>query len=226
MNWKHLEDYLRGDDRAVVPLGCTEQHAWLSLATDSILAERVSLEAAEPLGVPVFPGVPYGVTPGFLDYPGTVSLRLETYLRLIRDLLESLFHQGFRRVLLVNGHGGNSPIKTFLLEEMRGRDVQVKLHDWWSAPRTAAAVRAVDPVASHASWMESFPWTRLSPDGSPHDAKAPIDPGRFERLHPDRVRHFVGDGNFGGAYRKPDEAMLGIWSIAVEETRDRLEDWE
>jgi len=46
-NWMQVERLLAGEDRAVLPLGCTEQHAWLSLATDSILAERVAVEAAE-----------------------------------------------------------------------------------------------------------------------------------------------------------------------------------
>ncbi len=55
MNWSQVEAYLARDDRAVLPLGSTEQHASLSLSVDSILSERVALEAAEPLGVPVFP---------------------------------------------------------------------------------------------------------------------------------------------------------------------------
>ena len=57
MNWSQVEDYLKHDDRAILPLGSTEQHGFLSLSVDSILAERVSLEAAEPAGVPVFPVV-------------------------------------------------------------------------------------------------------------------------------------------------------------------------
>ena len=61
LNWMQLEAYLRGDDRIVLPVGSTEQHAYLSLETDNILAERASVEAAEPLGVPVLPVVPYGV---------------------------------------------------------------------------------------------------------------------------------------------------------------------
>ena len=48
MNWMQVEDYLQFDNRCVLPLGSTEQHAYLSLATDALLAERVSLEAAEP----------------------------------------------------------------------------------------------------------------------------------------------------------------------------------
>ena len=79
MNWMQVEAYLQRDDRCVLPLGSTEQHAYLSLSVDSILSERVAAEAAEPLGVPVFPVLAYGLTPYFQGFPGTVSLRMETY---------------------------------------------------------------------------------------------------------------------------------------------------
>ena len=57
MNWMMVEDYLKRDDRAVIPVGSTEQHAQLSMMVDCILSEKVSADAAEPLGVPVFPTV-------------------------------------------------------------------------------------------------------------------------------------------------------------------------
>ena len=82
MNWMQLEDYLAQDNRCVFPLGSTEQHAYLSLATDNILSESVALAAAEPLHIPVFPVLNYGITPYFRAYPGSISLRIETYLRL------------------------------------------------------------------------------------------------------------------------------------------------
>ena len=109
MTWMQVEEYLQRDDRAVVPLGSTEQHACLSLGVDSILSERIALDAAQSLGVPVYPAMPYGVTPYFREYPGTISLRVDTYLRLVRDILDGLADSGFRRIVLVNGHGGNTP---------------------------------------------------------------------------------------------------------------------
>jgi creatinine amidohydrolase len=81
MNWMMVEEYLKSDERAVLPLGCTEQHAYLSLSVDSILAERLAVEAADPLGVPVFPVLAYGITPYFRAFPGTVTLRVETTCR-------------------------------------------------------------------------------------------------------------------------------------------------
>ena len=224
VNWARVEAFLETDDRAVVPLGSTEQHAHLSLSVDSILAERVAVEAAEPLGVPVFPVVPYGITPGFLAYPGTVSLRVETYLRVVGDILESLRRQGFRRILLVNGHGGNQPAQSLTAEwEADHPGITVKLHNWWNGPKVWARVQATDPVASHASWMENFPWTRLAGVPQPTEAKPMVDLARLRVMSPEAVRRHLGDGNYGGRYERSDAEMLAIWAAGVAETREAME---
>lgn len=226
--WMQVEEYLQRDHRAVVPLGSTEQHAYLSLGVDSILSERVAAEAAEPLGVPVFPVVAYGLTPYFRDYPGTISLRVETYMRLIRDILDGLAHSGFRRILFVNGHGGNSPADALVTEWMADHEnVQVKFHNWWSAPRTWAMVQQIDPIASHASWMENFPWTRLATVTPPAEQKRLPERVGMPRLVGKQLRAFYGDGNFNGYYQRDDAEMLAIWKVAVEETRQLIEEgWE
>ena len=95
LNWMQVEEYLRGDDRIVLPVGSTEQHAYLSLETDNILAERASVEAAEPLGVPVLPAIAYGVT-GFTAYPGSPSLQESTLIAVVSDVVDSLLAQGIR----------------------------------------------------------------------------------------------------------------------------------
>ena len=70
MNWMQVEAYLRGDDRCVLPIGSTEQHAQLSLALIAILAERVAVEAAEPLGVPGLSGDALRPDSVFFRLPG------------------------------------------------------------------------------------------------------------------------------------------------------------
>jgi creatinine amidohydrolase len=224
MNWMQVEAWLKRDGRAVVPMGSTEQHGYLSLAVDAILSERVAAEAAEPLGVPVFPVLSYGITPYFRRYPGTVSLRLDTYQRIVADVLESLAGTGFTRILFVNGHGGNSPGGSILQEWMNDHaGVAVKWHNWWNAPRTAAVVEAVDREASHASWMENFPWTRLARVDVPAAKKPMVDIARMRLMDAAGVRAYLGDGNFGGAYQKSDEEMTRVWLAGVEETREALE---
>src|SRR6201982_1554889 len=120
MNWTMVEEYLKRDDRAVLPLGSTEQHAYLSLSVDSILAERLAVEAADLLGIPVFPVVAYGITPYFRAFPGTITLRVETYISILRDILDVMAEQGFKRILIVNGHGGNTPAQGLVGEWMAG----------------------------------------------------------------------------------------------------------
>src|ERR1700710_1932384 len=138
-NWMMLEEHLATDDRIVLPVGSTEQHGSRSALTAAILAERVAVEAAEPVGIPVLPGLAFGVTPYFSRFPGSPSLRLSTYLAVIEDLLNSLVTQGFRRIAVVNGHGGNSPAAGFVREWLAERPAgggQGLWHDWWDAPRT------------------------------------------------------------------------------------------
>jgi len=208
----------------VLPLGSTEQHAYLSLATDNVLADRVAVEAAEPLDVPVLPVLPYGVAPSFVAYPGTVSLPLQTFLAVVRDVLHALYAQGFRRVLVVNGHGGNTPARTIGQEWAAAHpEAQTIHHDWWMAPRTMAVVRQIDPDASHASWMENFPWTRLAGVDQPRGKKAMVDYEILRRLDPPAVREALGDGSFGGLYQRPDDEILQVWRAGVEETRELLE---
>ncbi len=225
MNWMQVEEYLKRDDRAVVPLGSTEQHAYLSLMVDTLIPQRLAAEAAEPLGVPVFPVIPYGLSPYFSAFPGTVSLRLETYALLLRDVLDSLSRGGFRRIVLVNGHGGNSPAGSLALEWMADHPGhQVKVFNWWIEPRTLAKIKEVDPVGSHASWMENFPWTRLEGVTLPRERKPAIDKSLKSLLDPRAFREVVGDGNYGGFYERPDEEMMTIWRTAVAEARQTIEE--
>jgi len=224
LNWMQLEEYLRDDDRIVLPLGSVEQHAYLSLAVDVILSERVSVEAAEPLGVPVLPALAYGITPYFAAYPGSPTLTTGTYRRVITELLDSLYGQGFRRFLLVNGHGGNDPGGEAAAEWSAGHaDAQTIWHNWWNAPRTWEVVRSIDPDASHASWLENFPWTRLPGVDQPQVRKPMADISRMRASDPREVREQLGDGSLGGLYERTDADVQRVWEAGVEEVRDLLQ---
>jgi creatinine amidohydrolase len=224
LNWMQLEEYLARDDRIVLPLGSTEQHGYLSLGTDNILAERVSVEAAELLGVPVLPVLPYGLTPAFAAYPGSPSLRLETFAALLSDLLDSLYSQGFRRFLLVNGHGGNTPAGSLAREWVAGQpDAQVIFHNWWSSERVLARARELDPEPSHANWFENFPWTRLPDVELPKERKPRLDEAAYRVAGPAEIRRLLGDGVFEGAYELPNEQTEPVWRTGVDEVRELLE---
>ena len=224
MNWMQVEDYLKRDNRAVLPVGSTEQHGYLSLMVDCILSERVAADAAEPTGVPVFPTVNYGITPYFRAFPGSISLRLQTYVRVIEDILDCLYEQGFRSILIVNGHGGNTPSQTLTQEWMIDHPgTRVKFHNWYNAPKTWKKVQEIDPVASHASWMENFPWTRLDGVTQPSQQKPMVKFSREGGDSAQDMRRKLGDGNFGGYYERPDSELMALWDVAVHETREMIE---
>lgn len=115
MRWEELTSAEIGAldrDKTVVilPLGSVEQHGnHLPLGTDTMLAQAVSLAAAEVRGdTVVMPPPWYGFSAHHMRFPGSVTLRPETLLVVVEDIVASLVRHDFRRILIVNGHGGNS----------------------------------------------------------------------------------------------------------------------
>jgi creatinine amidohydrolase len=224
-NWMQIEEYLSRDDRIVLPTGSTEQHGYLSLGTDAILAERVAAEAAEPLGIPVLPVLPFGMAPYFAAFPGSMSLRITTYIEVLRDLLDCLAAQGFRRIAIVNGHGGNAPVTGFLREwacQPRAERVRVLFHSWYNAPQTAAAADRFDLDQMHGGWVENFPWTRLPGVDLPSQPRPVVSRELIGLLDPAEVRAAAPDGVMGGAYARPDEDLRVVWDAGVAEVRELL----
>jgi creatinine amidohydrolase len=215
-----LEAYLGEDDRIVLPVGSTEQHAYLSLETDNVLAERASVEAAEPLAIPVLPVPPYHVT-GFTAYPGGPSLSKATLVAVLSEVVDSLLDQGFARILVVNGHGGNAePGRAWT----GGRsDTAVVWHELWWEGRPDEIAAAIDPDYDHASWSESFPWTRLPGVSLPTERKPPVE--WPEDGNPQTWREALGDRSFGGLYQRSREDESRLWDAAVQGIRKRLEEW-
>jgi creatinine amidohydrolase len=162
----------------------------------------------------------YGVTPGFGAYPGSPSLRLETLVAVLRDLLDSLHEQGFRRFVIANGHGGNTAASAAATEWSAGHDdADVLWHEIWEG-RPDEIAAGIDADYDHASWSENLPWTRLPGVEMPSGRKPRFGPPRVRE--PQAWREVAGDGSFGGLYERPDEDVLRVWAAAVEELRERL----
>ncbi|MET3807092.1 creatinine amidohydrolase [Nakamurella sp. UYEF19] len=225
-NWQQVQDYLQHDDRVVLPIGSTEQHGLLSLGTDAILAERVAVEAAEPLGLPVLPVLPFGMAPYFSAFPGSLTLRMTTYVAVVRDLLDTLSGQGFRRIAVVNGHGGNAPVLGAIREwvsEPRDHRMQVVFTSWYAAPKVAALAESHEADPTHGGWFENFPWTRLPGVAMPEGPKPHTSRDLVAQSSAADLRELLGDGSFGGSYELPDEIMTEIWRTGVAEVRELLE---
>lgn len=105
LTWEEVADYLRERDTILIPFGTTEQHGPAGpLGLDSYVAIALAEDAARRAGVLAAPPVWYGDSSHHLGFPGTISLRTETLIEVVYDILRSLARHGFRRMLLVNGH--------------------------------------------------------------------------------------------------------------------------
>ncbi len=129
MRWEELsvptvERLDRDATVLVLPLGSVEQHGrHLPLGTDTILAHALSTAAADRLAgrVAVLPPPWYGFSAHHMRFPGTVTLRTETMIALVEDAAGSVIQHGFRRLLLLNGHGGNNGVIDVLASRLGHR---------------------------------------------------------------------------------------------------------
>jgi len=158
--------------------------------------------------------VNYGISPYFLDYPGSFSIRTTTLLDLVEDLVRSAYHQGFRRMLLLNGHGGNNPVRARLYELANDlSELQLAWYAWWQSHSVEIVAMNHGLRSFHAAWIEAFPFTRVGdlPDG---EKIQPRIPGLINaRL----ARELYQDGVFGGPYQVDDAIMSEVFTAALED---------
>ncbi len=114
LSYKEVEFYLEEKDIILVPIGSVEQHSPYGLiGTDFITAQEIAKEVGKRLDILVAPVLPYGMSQHHMAFAGTATLSPETYISVIKDIIKSYHSHGFRRIVFINGHGGNiNPTKT------------------------------------------------------------------------------------------------------------------
>jgi creatinine amidohydrolase len=156
----------------------------------------------------------------FLAYPGTISLRSDTFLAVVEDILNSLYQAGFRRILVMNGHGGNDgarvawPKYPIVLP-----DLKLSWYAWWQSHSVEAVGRKHEIKLYHAGWLEAFPFTRVA--DLPPGEKAP--PAVKGIMNAAEARQLYGDGVFGGAYQVDQHIMDEIFDAALQDVLYMLE---
>jgi len=220
LNWMDVERYLEQDDRLILILGACEQHAYLSLLTDIKIPLALADSASTQTGVLVAPPLNFGISPYFLDYPGTLSFSVKTMISAAEDIVRSAYQQGFRRILLLNGHGGNAPVRHHLNEVNNDLvDLKLNWYDWWSSHSIETVAQKHNIKPAHANWLEAFSFTIVGevPEGSkapPKVSSAIIDAKTSREVY--------GDGSFGGPYRVDDGIMQEILQAALDDVLQML----
>lgn len=214
LNWFDVENYLKSDKRLMMVLGSCEQHAYLSLLCDARIPLALADAASQETGVLVAPALNFGVSPYFLNYPGTLSLSVRTLIDVVEDLVLSAYASGFRKILVLNGHGGNDPARARLFEVANNLpDLRLAWYAWWQSHSIEVVAQKYNLKPSHASWLENFPFTRVAE--LPKENKIPPHvPGIMNAV---QARVVYGDGSFGGPYETEPEVMDEIFQAALED---------
>jgi creatinine amidohydrolase len=220
LNWMDVEGYLKQDDRLMLVIGACEQHGYLSLLSDVKIPLALAEAASKKTGVLVAPPLNFGASPYFAAYPGTFSLRLSTLMEVVEDVVRSAYGHGFRRILVLNGHGGNTGVKMRLGElanQLSG--LKIQWYAWWMSHSVEeVAIRhALKP--SHANWLEAFPFTIVS--SLPEAEKVPpVVPS--EVMGAQMAREVYGDGSFGGPYQVSQDIMQEMFAACLADILQEL----
>ena len=238
MTWKEVQERMKETDIAIVPVGSTEQHGpHLPVNNDTFTAFQIAKRAAEmaydDVKTVVVPAVPYGLTDW--SFPGTITLSRETLVSLYKEIAKSLIQRGFKKIVFVNGHGGNIiPLQLAMDEIRRETGALVALVQYWelSYEKILAMLETKNKVFGHSCEMEtSISWalgqqvredkrTKTIPPSTPalRDYVTPIfrpkipinigivDPKVKETFKSEKWNGVIGDATL--ASKKKGEKML------------------
>lgn len=234
MSWEEVAEYLKRDNRIILPIGATEQHGrHLGLGTDHLEAEAIARGIGENTLIAIAPTLNYGMSHAHLSFTGTMSLRPTTLLAVLEDLFRALYRHGFRRVLVVNGHGGNSAALESALHQLADElpDLSAKIFQWWTDPESYRVVTdALGPQqGSHATAGETSFMLAIHPRAVKMNRLSgkdfPVKPSRdFVNVKSFREKYLDGimGLNPGNASAEIGKALLAkSISICAKE----LEDW-
>jgi creatinine amidohydrolase len=119
MSWKEFEENMKDNDLIIVPVGALEQHGHHNpLGTDTYIAEKAAFEVGEKTKFLVAPVMPYGYVTNVRNFSGTISLDPQTYRKLLKSYCESFIKHGVKRILFINGHGGNNDILSMVSRDL------------------------------------------------------------------------------------------------------------
>ncbi len=209
MTWPEVESYLARSKGVIVPIGSTEQHGPTGLiGTDSICAETLAWRAGKLADAMVGPTLTVGMSEHHMHFPGSVTLRPTTLIAVVRDVILSLARHGFRRIFIVNGHGGNTAsINAAFFEAYTeapqllddGDDLRCRTGEWWATPSAQELSVELygDKDGDHASASEVSIASAAYPD---HLKSTELDPEVPPSAHvfgPADFRHRYPEGRMG-----------------------------
>jgi creatinine amidohydrolase len=215
MTWPEVKAAAERDPVVVIPVGAIEDHGLhLPLDTDILIAGHVCRQAVEQIGAEralLMPPIWFGYESHHMDFPGTIDISWDIFVKYALCVTKSLAHHGFRRILLVNGHGSNRPLIDMVARLTTVHDPRVLCAalSWFELTDVREAFDQVreSESTSHACELETSAYLALDPDlvqmdKAVNDEIAIVSPHTWRDLTGRRPR----------AEWKNPIAMTEIWS--------------
>jgi creatinine amidohydrolase len=134
MSWTEAKEYFVKNDIVILPVGSNEQHGPHNpLGTDHLIAKALAEEAARRTGVLCLPVIPFGVSSHHKQFWGTVHVSPKALKKYVKEICLSLGYYGVKKIVVVNGHGGNLSALAELARELREKEIFISIFQWWPA---------------------------------------------------------------------------------------------
>ena len=168
LTWEGMNVAIGMEKVVILPTGSTEQHGpHLPLDVDTFLCESVCLEVGKrvPDKVLVLPAVSYGLNLHHIDFPGTVHIEPETFVAFCLDITKSVAYHGFQKLLIVNGHGSNTPLVDLVARKtvLETQSICTAVNYYQLAVEAFAKVKETK-VMAHADEFETSLYLYLAPE--------------------------------------------------------------
>jgi len=219
MSWQEAKEYFSRSDTVLLPIGSVEQHGPQNpLGTDYMIAYRLALEASRRTGVAVLPPVPFGVSEHHSRFPGTIWVSEDTLKNYVLDVVRALASHGVKKVIVVNGHGGNLNALRAAALAARREGVLVVVYQWWALPELRSIFS--EEELGHAASVETSVNLHLHPHlvkmGKAVDEKPAKLPTDGLGYYPERTDDRVRSGVFGVSTTASREKGERAFQAALE----------
>lgn len=132
MSWTEAKECFSKSDIAILPVGSNEQHGPQNpLGTDHLIAKAIAEETARRTGVLCLQVIPFGVSSHHKQFWGTIHTSPKTFKSYVKEACLALNYYGVRKIVIVNGHGGNLSALMDLARELREKGIFVSIFQWW-----------------------------------------------------------------------------------------------
>jgi creatinine amidohydrolase len=233
LSFSEVQTYLQEKDIILIPIGSVEQHSPYGLiGTDFMAAEAVARRAAEALQILVAPTICYGASSHHMAFAGTIALSPSTLIRFAADVVRSLLAHGFRRIVFINGHGGNvAPLQTaFRQLKTENHGGHFDLLSWYAAEDVQKLCKELfgHGEGQHATPSEVSITRYLRPSAFANkavDAKEIEKPKYYWPLTAEEMKRVFPDGRMESApWLATAEFGERILAAAVAATVKKIED--